>query len=109
MQCTAASAMHRRWGLHAGLPCSTPELISMRTPGPTLHTVSQDMEWASGQTDTAAEAGAGFGAAAALGGDGLEAEEGEEGEEQFDPDDLTAEELQQLQDEANAQMMEVGF
>jgi hypothetical protein len=65
------------------------------------------MEWASGQSDTAAEAGAGFGAAAGLGGDGMEAEEGEE-EEEFDPDALTDEELQQLQDEANAQMMEVG-
>ena len=67
------------------------------------------MEWASGQSDTAAEAGAGFGAAAAMGGGGMEAEEGEEEEEEFDPDDITAEELQQLQDEANAQMMEVGI
>ena len=72
--------------------------------------MQQDMEWASGQSDTAAEAGAGFGAAAAMGGGRMEAEEGEEEEEEeFDPDDITAEELQQLQDDANAQMMEVGI
>jgi hypothetical protein len=70
------------------------------------------MEWAN-QGDGAADASAaGFGAAAAIGGGGMEAEEGEEEEEQFDPDDLTAEELQelqQLQAEDRAQLMEVGI